>query len=75
MEDHEEFGDGLGFPNKKNYFRMLTDSKVFNLCDFFDHFCLSQKKTALEAIEPFIEAHSEHFDPDLLGLLEGKLKS
>jgi HD-GYP domain-containing protein (c-di-GMP phosphodiesterase class II) len=55
IEDHEEFGDGLGFPNKKRYKKLNVDSQIFNLCDAFDHFSIREGKPAAQCIESFIE--------------------
>lgn len=74
IEDHEEFGEGLGYPARKNYFRLQPDSQAFNLCDAFDHFCVQAGQPAAGCIEAFIEAHAEHYDAEMLGALEGLIK-
>jgi response regulator RpfG family c-di-GMP phosphodiesterase len=75
IEDHEEYGEGLGFPNKKRYAKLGEDSQIFNLCDGFDHFCVLNGKTAAEAFEFFIEKRGEHFDFGLIEILEKQIKA
>jgi HD-GYP domain-containing protein (c-di-GMP phosphodiesterase class II) len=74
ISDHEEYGDGLGFPEKKRYSRLATDSQIFNLCDAFDHFCIKSGKTAIEAVDSFVEARADHFDLGLIEILEKQVK-
>lgn len=75
IEDHEEFGDGAGFPEKKRYAKLAPDSQVFNLCDAFDHFCVRMGKGAGDCIEAFIEQRAEHFDLALIEVLEKQIKA
>lgn len=75
IEDHEEFGDGLGFPEKKRYAKLSPDSQIFNMCDAFDHFCIQSGSPAAEAIEHFIANRSDHFDLSLLETLEKLVKA
>lgn len=74
ISDHEEYGEGLGYPGRKNYNRLQMDSKVFNLCDAFDHHCITTGKAAAEAADSFIESRGGHFDEELVGILEAKIK-
>ena len=74
IEDHEEFGEGMGFPEKKWMNKLSADSKVFNLCDAFDHFCVIKALTPSEAIGPFKEARANHFDSQLVERLEALVK-
>lgn len=75
IEDHEEFGDGLGFPNKKNLAKLEMDSRVFNLCDAFNHFCIRRSLQAVSAVESFVEERGGYFDLDLLQVLEKSVKA
>ena len=75
IQDHEEFGDGLGFPEKKRYSKLEADSRIFNLCDAFDHFSISAGKPAAECVDGFIEACAEHYDMQLLEVLEKQVKA
>lgn len=75
IEDHEELGGGLGFPEKKNLARLAIDSQIFNLCDALDHFSIEKKRQAPECVEEFIEKHGEKFEIQLLEVLEKKIKA
>jgi HD-GYP domain-containing protein (c-di-GMP phosphodiesterase class II) len=75
IEDHEEFGDGLGFPQKKRFAKLAIDSQIFNLCDAFDHFSILAGKPAAQCIDAFIEARAEHFDLRLIEILEKQIKA
>lgn len=75
IQDHEEYGQGLGFPEKKNYSRLQKDSQIFNLCDAFDHFSIIQKKPAAQIVDAFIESRADHFDLALLEMLEKQVKA
>jgi HD-GYP domain-containing protein (c-di-GMP phosphodiesterase class II) len=74
IQDHEEYGEGQGFPGKKRFAKLGADSQIFNLCDAFDHFCIRQGKIAADCFTAFVTARGEHFDAELLGMLEQKLK-
>jgi HD-GYP domain-containing protein (c-di-GMP phosphodiesterase class II) len=75
IEDHEEFGEGNGFPEKKRMAKLPEDSRIFNLCDAFDHFCVNAGKPAIECIDAFIESRAEHFDLKLIEVLESQVKA
>lgn len=75
IQDHQEYGEGLGFPEKKRYAKLQVDSQIFNLCDAFDHFCIKQGKVAGESIDAFVQAHAANFDEELLGMLEQQIKT
>lgn len=60
--DHHEMGEGQGFPEKKRLKKLPISSQLFNLCDRFDHFCITRKSSPMEGLDPFIEASSELFD-------------
>lgn len=75
IENHEEYGDGLGFPEKKNYAKLEIDSQIFNLCDAFDHFSILAGKPAKECIDEFLQARADHFDLHLLEVLEKQIKA
>lgn len=74
IEDHEEYGKGLGFPNKKNLFKATVDSQIFNLCDAFDHYATLKKKSPKEAIEGFIIEKGEFYEPQIIQVLEAQVK-
>ena len=73
--DHEEYGEGLGFPEKKRYSKLAVDSQIFNLCDAFDHFSIRAGKAPGESIDAFLEARADHFDLKLLEVLEKQVKA
>lgn len=75
IQDHEEFGDGLGFPGKKRFAKLNVDSQIFNLCDAFDHYCIIGGKPGKESIDGFVAARSEHFDLELIEILEKQVKA
>lgn len=75
IQDHEEFGEGLGFPEKKRYAKLQVDSQIFNLCDAFDHFCIRSGKVAAECIDAFVAERGDHFDMELIGMLEQQIKT
>ncbi len=75
ISDHEEYGDGLGFPEKKRFNKLGNDSQVFNVCDSFDHYCLENGKSAKECIEEFIEKRADHFSMDIIEILEKQVRA
>ena len=75
IEDHEEFGEGLGYPGKKRYAKLQLDSQIFNLCDAFEHFSILAGKPGQECIDDFISARADHFDLQLIEILEKKVKA
>ena len=75
LEDHEEYGEGLGFPNKKWYSKLSLDSQVFNLCDAFDHYVIRKGKPAVECFEAFCSEQGENYSLELLEILEKQLKA
>lgn len=75
IEDHEEFGDGQGFPGKKNYAKLKSDSQIFNICDALDHFAIRANKAPADCIESFIAERGDGFSMELLGILESKIKA
>lgn len=74
LEDHEEYGEGLGFPNKKRYSKLSLDSQIFNMCDAFDHFCLVAGKLPVDCLNAFVEERGDHFDLELLEILEKQIR-
>lgn len=75
IEDHEEYGEGAGYPAKKRFAKLGNDSQVFNICDALDHFALKAKKTHLEALDEFVAARGDHFDLQVIEILEKQLKA
>jgi HD-GYP domain-containing protein (c-di-GMP phosphodiesterase class II) len=75
IQDHEEFGDGLGYPEKKRYPKLKIDSQIFNVCDAFDHFCIVAGKTAAECVEDFATQRGAHYGADLIEILKSQVKA
>jgi HD-GYP domain-containing protein (c-di-GMP phosphodiesterase class II) len=74
ITDHEEYGDGLGYPGKKRFSKLGNDSQVFNVCDAFDHFCLIQGKSAKDCLDGFIEKKAALFSMDIIEILEKQVR-
>jgi len=75
IEDHEELGEGLGYPGKKWYSKLQIDSQIFNLCDAFDHFSIQAGKSGQECMDEFISSRADHFNLSLIEILEKKVKA
>ena len=75
IQDHEEYGEGLGYPDKKWYKSLSLDSQIFNLADALDHHAMIKGKTPAEALEDFINERGDHFEFQLLEILEKKIKA
>ncbi len=75
ITDHEEYGEGLGFPEKKWFEKLQVDSQIFNLCDAFDHFSIQAGKASKDCFDDFVAARGEHFDMDLIQILEQQVKA
>lgn len=75
IEDHEEYGEGKGYPNKKRYSKLANDSQVFNVCDALDHYAMVKKKSPAEALEDFVAERGEDYDLQILEILEKQMKA
>lgn len=53
IANHEEKGDGLGYPGKKRISTLPLTSQILNLCDAYDHFSVIHKLPPVEAIKQF----------------------
>lgn len=73
IEDHEEFGEGLGFPNKKNLSKLPVDSQIFNLCDAFDHYCTLNRVEPKDALKGFVSERGTHFEAQIFKVLEAQV--
>ncbi len=69
IADHEEIGEGRGYPEKKRIEKLSTLSQIFNLSNTFDKFCSSRNLDVKSAIDPFFEKHSEDFILEHLTIL------
>lgn len=68
--NHEEYGAGLGYPQKRNIDKLQRTSQVLNLCNAFDRFCIDHQKVPREAFASFFEANVENFPEKHLTVLE-----
>jgi len=60
IENHEERGDRLGYPNKKRLSRLPLTQQILNLCNDFDRTCSQNKRPPADGMKPyFIERVGE----------------
>jgi HD-GYP domain-containing protein (c-di-GMP phosphodiesterase class II) len=69
VSDHEELGEGRGYPEKKRIEKLSTISQILNLSNAFDKFCSNSKLRPKEAMDRFFEKHSENFVLEHLSIL------
>lgn len=70
--EHEEQGEGQGFPEKKRLIKLPLSGQILNLCNEFDHFAMFKQLPRTEALSAFFEERGSLFVPehiDLLGTL------
>jgi HD-GYP domain-containing protein (c-di-GMP phosphodiesterase class II) len=67
--NHEEIGDGAGFPNKKRLNTLSMSQQILNLCNEYDRVCTVNKVAPLEAVRQFRIDKIGLFDLKLLGYL------
>lgn len=75
IAEHEEIGQGDGFPEKKNLKKLPQSAQVLNLCNDFDRWCMKNQKSSADGIVPYIEERGKYFSSDLLDLLKESLTS
>lgn len=68
--DHEEIGDGRGFPEKKRLSKLPLTSQILNLCNEFDQFSIEKKIAPVDAIKDFFQSKAELFDLGHIAKLE-----
>lgn len=61
VADHEEFGEGRGYPEKKYIEKLSPLSQILNLSNAFDKFCMSNGMSVKDALDPFFEKYGEYF--------------
>lgn len=69
VADHEEFGEGRGYPEKKWITRLSLPSQILNLANAFDTFCMANKMEPKQALDPFFEKNADFFDLDHMNVL------
>ena len=74
IKNHEEAGEGAGYPGKKRLNTLPLQQQVFNLCNAYDRFCTSKNIAPTEGMQAFFQARIGHFDLNHLKLLVSSLK-
>ncbi len=60
--DHEEMGQGEGFPAKKNVSELSLSSQVLNLCNDFERYATINNTSLLKAFKPYTKDKRGVFD-------------
>ncbi len=68
--EHEEIGDGNGFPEKKKLKKLPLPSQALNLCNDFDRFAKSLQKSTMDVFGEFMEQRGDFFEFKHLEMLE-----
>lgn len=74
IQSHEEYGEGRGFPEKKNIFNMPVIYQILNTVNFFDHFASDNNLSLVDALEPFSQKYGKDFDYKIIAILSKVLK-
>ena len=74
IANHEEIGEGAGFPQKKRLSTLPLSSQVLNLCDAYDHFASVQRMAPLDAAKKFFSDKIGFFNLDHIRELSALLK-
>jgi HD-GYP domain-containing protein (c-di-GMP phosphodiesterase class II) len=69
IASHEEYGQGLGYPGKKDLSRLELPYQILSMVNKFDHFCQDVALPATQAIDQFFEKHKENFKDELMKTL------
>lgn len=67
--NHEEIGDGAGFPNKKRINTLSKTQQILNLCNEYDRMCTVNKVSPMDAMKQFYIDKLGLFDMALLKAL------
>jgi HD-GYP domain-containing protein (c-di-GMP phosphodiesterase class II) len=70
---HEEYGEGRGFPEKKNLSTMPLPYQILSMVNHFDHFASENKMSFITAVDHFFEKYGDHFDQQLITILASVL--
>jgi HD-GYP domain-containing protein (c-di-GMP phosphodiesterase class II) len=73
IASHEEYGEGRGYPEKKNMFKMDPSYQILSLANKFDRFCQEKNLAPFNAVDPFFEIHANHYDETLIATLASVL--
>lgn len=71
---HEEMGEGRGFPEKKNLFKLPQAYQILCTVNQFDHFATENNLELAAAIEPFTAKFGKDFDYKIINILTKILK-
>jgi HD-GYP domain-containing protein (c-di-GMP phosphodiesterase class II) len=71
---HEELGEGKGFPEKKNLFKMDQSHQILSLCNQYDRFCFEAGLSPLEGFKGFQDKFMAEFDLPIMQGLKNILK-
>jgi HD-GYP domain-containing protein (c-di-GMP phosphodiesterase class II) len=74
IQSHEEYGEGRGFPEKKNIFKLALSYQILNTANHFDHFASEHNLALADAIEPFTQKFGKDFDYKIINILTKVLK-
>ncbi|MFL5813096.1 MAG: HD-GYP domain-containing protein [Bdellovibrionia bacterium] len=67
--NHEEIGDGAGFPGKKRVNTLPKTQQILNLCNEYDRMCTVNKVNPMDAMKQFYIDKLGLFDMELLKAL------
>ncbi len=72
--EHEELGEGVGYPERKKLMALPDTSQFLSLANQFDSYCMARKLVPLQTVKVFCDEKREWFDGDHLVML-GELLS
>jgi HD-GYP domain-containing protein (c-di-GMP phosphodiesterase class II) len=70
IANHEEVGEGAGYPNKKRLAALPLESQILNLCNDYDHYATLKKIPPMEAIKPYFSDKLGLFDLNHIKVLK-----
>lgn len=73
--NHEEIGDGAGFPGKKRLSSLPKTQQILNLCNEYDRMCTVNKVSPMDAMKQFYIDKLGLFDMELLKALGNIIKA
>lgn len=69
VADHEEVGEGRGYPERKKISQLQPLSQILNLANAFDKYCMIKKLDPKAALEPFTAEQGSLFIAEHLKIL------
>ena len=70
IHEHEEVGEGTGFPEKKWIKRLSEAGQVLNIANNFDHLCMVTKVTPMACVEGWMANYAKLFIPKHVEILQ-----